>query len=81
MPIQLNAKTLDDLKAHLESNLKSGQSGVDAINQLGQSYVEYAKENTLLWRALFEFPHPEDYLLPSWYSEKVRNAFELLLKL
>ncbi|NIQ14912.1 MAG: TetR family transcriptional regulator [Candidatus Dadabacteria bacterium] len=73
----INSKTLDDLKAYLEKNLNPGINTVDAMNELGQAYVDYAKNNTHLWCALFEFPHPDNYQLPQWYSDKVRNLFEL----
>lgn len=77
----INSKTLDDLKAYLEASLKPGQSGVDAILQLGQSYIEFARDNTNLWRSLFEFQHPDNYQIPKWYSDKVDSAFELPVRI
>jgi len=77
----INSKTLDDLKIYVEASLKPGQSGLDALKQLGESYVEFARENNNLWRALFEFPHPEDYQLPTWYTDKVESAFELPVRI
>jgi len=77
----INSTTLDDLKAHLENNLNPSLSSIEALNQLGQSYVDFAREKTHLWRALFEFPHPEDYLLPTWYTDKVRDLFELPVRI
>ena len=77
----INSKTLEDLKIHLEKNLNPSLSSMDALNQLGQSYVEFARDNTHLWRALFEFPHPEDYLLPQWYSDIVQKVFELPVRI
>jgi len=77
----INSKTLDDLKTYVEASLKPGQSGVEALKQLGESYVEFARVNNNLWRALFEFPHPEDYQLPKWYTDKVESAFELPVRI
>ncbi len=77
----INATTLDDLKIHLEKSLNPSLSTEDALNQLGQSYVDYAIEKTQLWGALFEFPHPDDYLLPQWYLDKVQEVFELPVRI
>jgi len=73
----INSNTLDDLKEYLEDNMNPRHSSIDAIKQLGERYVEFARDNTHLWLALFEFPHPQDSLLPQWYTEKVRSVFEL----
>lgn len=73
----INAGTLDNLRTYLEESLKPGMTGTDALKQLGISYVEYAKHNTNLWSALFEFQHPQNYKIPAWYSEKVQTIFEL----
>ncbi len=77
----INYETLDRLKTHLEENSKPGKNRVDALKQLGESYVEFARDNTHLWSALFEFQHPKDYLLPKWYLDKVRSIFELPVKI
>lgn len=73
----INAETLDNLRTYLEESLKPGQSGIDALEQLGNSYVEFARQNINLWSALFEFQHPVNDKLPEWYSEKVQTIFEL----
>lgn len=76
----INSETLDNLRAYLEESLKPGQTGTDALIQLGNSYVEFARENINLWSALFEFQHPQNYKIPEWYSEKVQSIFELPVK-
>ena len=78
--LHINAETLDDIKKHLEKSLVSGEEGVKAITTIGLSYVEYARENTNLWRALFDFQHPEDTDMPEWYVEKVNSVFSLPVK-
>lgn len=76
----VNSETLDNLRAHLEESLKPGQTGTDALKQLGNSYVDFARDNINLWSALFEFQHPKNYKIPEWYAEKVQTIFELPVK-
>ena len=44
------------------------------------SYVDYARENTNLWNALFNFHHPEDTNMPEWYVERVNSLFSIPVK-
>ena len=78
--LNINAETLDDIKNHLERSLASGEEGVKAITTIGLSYVDYARENTNLWNALFNFHHPEDTNMPEWYVERVNSLFSIPVK-
>jgi len=78
--LNINAKTLDDIENHLGKSLVPGEEGAEAITTLGLSYVEYARENINLWRALFDFQHPEDTDMPEWYVEKVNFLFSIPVK-
>jgi len=77
----INDKTLDGLKSYLEDSVDPHQNSIDSLKKLGDSYVQFARDNTHLWLALFEFQHPKDFLLPQWYSDKVRSVFEVPLKI
>ena len=78
--LNINAETLDDIKNHLERSLAPGEEGVKAITTIGLSYVDYARENTNLWNALFNFHHPEDTNMPEWYVERVNSLFSIPVK-
>jgi AcrR family transcriptional regulator len=78
--LNINAETLDDIKNHLERSLAPGEEGVKAITTIGLSYVDFARENTNLWSALFDFHHPEDTEMPEWYVEKVNSLFSIPVK-
>jgi len=78
--LNINIGTLDDIKNHLEKSLVPGQEGVKAITTIGLTYVEYARENTNLWSALYDFQHPENTDMPEWYVEKVNSVFSLPVK-
>jgi len=78
--LNINVGTLDDIKNHLEKSLVPGEESVKAITTIGLSYVEYARENTNLWSALFDFQHPENTDMPEWYVEKVNSVFSLPVK-
>ena len=78
--LHINAETLDDIKNHLEKSLVPGEEGTKVLTAIGLSYVEYARENTNLWRALFDFQHPEDTDMPEWYVEKVNSVFSIPVK-
>jgi len=43
------------------------------LQKLAQSYLAFAKQHPLLWRALFEHHMPENRDLPAWYAEKLLN--------
>ena len=78
--LNINIGTLDDIKNHLEKSLVPGQEGVKAITTIGLTYVEYARENTNLWSALYDFQHPENTDMPEWYVDKVNSVFSLPVK-
>ena len=78
--LNINAETLDDIKNHLDKSLVPRKEGTEALTAIGLSYVEYARENTNLWRALFDFQHPEDTDMPEWYVERVNSLFSLPVK-
>ena len=78
--LNINSETLDDIKNHLDKGLVPREEGTEALTTIGLSYVEYARENTNLWRALFDFQHPEDIDMPEWYVEKVNSLFSLPVK-
>ncbi len=78
--LNINVGTLDDIKNHLEKSLVPGEESVKAITTLGLSYVEYARENTNLWSALFDIQHPENTDMHEWYVEKVNSVFSLPVK-
>lgn len=76
----INSETLDDLRTSMESTLEPGMGGTQAIRSLADSYVEFARANTNLWGALFEFQHPVNFEMPVWYTEKVKSIFDLPVK-
>lgn len=78
--LHINAGTLEDIKNHLEKSLVPGQESTKAITTIGLTYLEYARENTNLWSALYDFQHPEDTDMPEWYIEKVNSVFSLPVK-
>jgi AcrR family transcriptional regulator len=78
--LHINTETLDNIKNHLEKSLVPGEEGVKAITTIGLTYVGYARENTNLWSALFDFQHPENTDMPEWYVEKVNSVFSLPVK-
>ena len=78
--LHINTETLEHIKNHLEKSLVPGEEGVKAITTIGLTYVGYARENTNLWSALFDFKHPENTDMPEWYIEKVNSVFSLPVK-
>ncbi len=77
--LHINAETLDEIKCRVENNLGSKQ-GIEQIVSIGLSYVDYAKENTNQWSALFEYQNPGSEKLPDWYTEKIESMFALPVK-
>jgi AcrR family transcriptional regulator len=71
--LHINAKTLDEITAHLEdSQLKKKKVSAKA---LVRSYFKYAHKNLNRWRLLFEYRLPQNTPLPEWYQQHVDKNF------
>jgi AcrR family transcriptional regulator len=76
--IHLNARTIDEMAALIQSAVKRKRNPVSRIKMMGEVYVDYASEHPDLWRLVFEHQAPRG--LPTPERLKVRRdvMFELV---
>lgn len=75
--LQVNARTLDALFAHL-AQAENQPEGVSRVLALGQAYLRFATERPRLWRMVFEHRMSAGAALPDWYRERVARLFGLI---
>lgn len=51
------------------------QSPNDQLIEMSFAYLEFAAQNTNLWRALFDLKMPADGPVPQWYLEELSQLF------
>lgn len=74
--LEVNARTLTAIDSVMKAALLSAAGAPHKLKALAQTYLTFARENPLLWRALFEHHLPEDQPLPDWYSEKLNHLMD-----
>jgi len=75
--LQVNARTLDALSAHL-TETDSAPDGVSRVVGLGRAYLRFATERPRLWRMVFEHRMSAGAAMPDWYRERVAGLFGLI---
>jgi AcrR family transcriptional regulator len=76
--LQVNMRTLDELRAELDAAL-AGCAGIDApLLALGHCYLDFAERHPTRWRLVFEHnpAHPDD--VPAALRAKIDAFFELI---
>ncbi len=65
----------------LGQSVASSQAGledyepVDCLIRMSHAYLDFASENTNLWRALFDINMSMDMDVPDWYMEELAQLF------
>ena len=67
--LAVNGETFKHLGAHVMAGVAKadGQPPVDRMIAMSEAYLDFATQNTLLWRALFEVEMRNDSDVPEWY--------------
>jgi len=74
--LQLNARTLDDLYAAMQTALSHDAGTGAGILALADTYIQFAFEHRARWRLIFEQPLPAR--TPPWFQERVTRMFALV---
>ena len=79
----VNSRTLKALERHLQTSAAAdGPRGTDpgaataSLTALALAYTDFAAQNTLRWRAVFDHRLPEGRDIPDWYLEDQRRLFD-----
>jgi AcrR family transcriptional regulator len=74
--LRVSARTLARLDAALSA--AGGDDPAERLVQIALAYCRFARDNLLLWRALFEHSLPEGKPLPDWHAQAQLGLFRHL---
>ena len=76
--VHVNATTLAALHARVAPIPHAHSTPQDAIAELAHSYLEFAEQQTNLWRCIFEHRLPSGTPVPIWFLERVGRMFDVV---
>jgi AcrR family transcriptional regulator len=76
--LHINARTLDRLHRRMEEAQTSCSNPGHCLQQLGQTYIDFAKANSHLWEMVFKHRLPEGQHVPTWFQDKVHRMFAMV---
>ena len=76
--LAVNARTLDGIDAVMSEAARG--TAEDQLRGLARVYLNFARENPQLWRALFDHRLPESRQMPDWYANKLTQLMALIGK-
>lgn len=73
----VNGRTFRRLGAQVEAAVAGaeGASPVDRLIVMSEAYLDFASENSRLWRALFDLELPDNASVPDWYRAALMQLF------
>lgn len=75
--LRLNAGTLEELRKCLAA-VPGGGTPRDHMLRLAFAYLDFVREQGLVWGAVFEHRLPEGEAVPAWYDAHVNNLLALV---
>ena len=74
----VNGRTFQRLGAVVEASITSsrGASATDRLILMSEAYLDFASDNSRLWRALFDLELPADGAVPVWYRTALDRLFQ-----
>jgi AcrR family transcriptional regulator len=76
--LQVNMRTLDELRDSLERALSDGAEPNGGLLALGRCYLDFAERHPTRWRLVFEHNLPDQASLPSSLEDRIDALFELI---
>lgn len=74
--LQVNARTLNQLSAKLDSVVIQHVETKRCILELGRTYIQFASEHPHLWNMVFEHHQSDNNHIPNWYQECINSLFQ-----
>ncbi len=80
LTLAVNGRTFRRLGAHVSEAVetKGGSDPTDRLVTMALAYLQFASENPLLWRALFDVEMSADRDVPSWYMDELGRLFSII---
>ena len=73
----VNGRTFHKIGTKVSKAVEQSKSKApnDQLIEMSYAYLEFAAENTNLWRALFDLRMPADEHVPDWYLQELSQLF------
>lgn len=73
----VNGRTFRRLGVQIEAAVagSQGSTPVERLVVMSEAYLEFASQNNLLWRALFDLKLPDGADVPDWYRAALTQLF------
>jgi len=75
--LQINARTLDELRACLDAELAAYSDPEQRLTALGRGYLAFAQRHPARWRMVFEHDPPRE-AVPAELQHQIDDFFQLL---
>jgi AcrR family transcriptional regulator len=76
--LHINARTLDRLQQRMLEEQTQCRDPFSCLQQLGQTYIGFAKDEPHLWEMVFKHRLPKERQVPLWFQEKVDRMFAMV---
>ena len=73
--LAVNGRTFHRLGAAAAASQAGGGDARDRLMRLALAYLDFAAENTALWRALFAFELTRAGEVPAWYRDELERLY------
>lgn len=76
--LHTNAHTLEELRTELGPVASTATTPAATLRALAHGYLEFARNHTNRWLAIFEHRFPEDGDVPDWYRDDIASVMGLV---
>jgi AcrR family transcriptional regulator len=78
---RLNARTLDRLCDRLETEAAEAEGPKDQMAAMARAYIDFANEQPLVWRAVFDHQPSGEPVRADWYSASIERIASLAVRI
>lgn len=73
--MEVNGRTFKRIGTRVSEAVDKSQPPVDQLIALSLAYLRFARDHTLLWRALFDLEMTTQSDVPEWYLNALKDLF------
>ena len=78
--LEVNARTLRRLDAAMSEAVSATQNPGEQMHSLARIYLDFARSDSKLWWALFQFHMPPESSVPDWYSQEQAKLLAQIMR-
>ena len=78
--LEVNARTLRNLDAAMNEALATTQDPDQQMHILARTYLNYARQHSNLWWALFQFHMSNQKTVPNWFSQEQAKLLSQIIR-